>query len=106
MFHRCIILKFDPNILGFILIALGLMLLIVVVSLAYSAYSTYTPFLPKAKALDEAITNTVYELLNLVIKLGFLGIMLGCSGIALKYGISIIVEIRKIEKGISQCIQR
>ncbi|MEM1526929.1 MAG: hypothetical protein QW775_05520 [Ignisphaera sp.] len=98
-------MKFDPRILGFSLAIFGLVLLIIVVYLAYSAYSTYAPFLPKAKTLDEAITNTVYELLNLVLKLGFLGIILGCSGIALKYGISMIIELRKIEKGISPCTQ-
>lgn len=98
-------MSFDPKILGFSLVILGLMLLIIVVWLAYSAYLTYAPLLPKAKSLDEAITYTVYELLNLVLKLGFLGIILGCSSIALKYGISMIVEIRKIEKGVSPCTQ-
>lgn len=98
-------MKFDDRVLGFTLTALGVALLIIVAWLAYVAYSTYTPILPRARALDEAITNTVYELLNLVLKLGFLGVLLGCSSVALKHGISMLVELRKIEKSVITCSQ-
>lgn len=55
--------------------------------LAYVSYNTYKPVLPQANTLDEAITRTAYELINLAIRLGFLGIMIGAGAILLKYGI-------------------
>jgi len=58
--------------------------------LAYDAYITYKPLLPAAATLEKSITNTVYELLNLVIRLGFLGAMIWAGSIVLSKGVDVV----------------
>jgi len=68
-------MDFNPGLIGVIVLLLGLIIVLIGAYLAYEAYQTYKPVLPKGSSLDEAITNTAYELVNLVLKLGFLGVM-------------------------------
>jgi len=71
--------------------------------LAYDAYMNYVPVLPRVRSLDEAITNTAYELVNLVIKLGFLGVMIGAGGLLTKRGLFAAIEAHRLEKGAETC---
>lgn len=77
-------------IIGLILVILGLIIIIGSVLVAYDSFLHYKPMLPKAETLDQAITNTTYELVNIAIKLGFLGIMMWGGGLIVKYGVTII----------------
>jgi len=92
-------MKWNPYLVGVVLLSIGLIIIVVGVYSAYEAYHIYKPVFPMAKSLDEAITNTAYELVNLVLKLGFLGLVLWGGGIVAKYGVSMIVELYKADKG-------
>lgn len=96
-------MKFHPAIIGVLVLVLGIGIVLFGVYLAYGAYETYRPVLPKATSLDEAVTNTTYELLNLVVKLGFLGIVVWGGGLLMKHGAHILVESHRAEKGAEKC---
>jgi len=87
------------SILGVVLTVLGVVIVLYGAYLAYDAYMNYAPVLPKARSLDEAITNTSYELINLVIKLGFLGVMIWAGGLLVKHGLSATIEAHKSDRG-------
>ncbi len=84
----------NPWIVGLILVIVGLIIIVGSVIVAYDSFLHYKPLLPKAESLDQAITNTTYELVNIVIKLGFLGIMIWGGGLILKYGVHVITTTR------------
>jgi len=92
-------MKVSPANLGLAIALLGVALIVYGAYLAYSAYVSYSPLLPKAQSLTEAITNTAYELLNLVFKIGFLGVMVWAGGILAKHGLSTVIEVHKVESG-------
>ncbi len=94
---------FSPGTIGLVLVIIGLVIIVSGVYLAYNAYQEYRPVLPKATSLDEAITNTAYELVNLVLKLGFLGVIIWGGGILLKHGIHATLENQRIVKGATKC---
>lgn len=75
---------------GLVLVVVGLVIIVGSVFVAYDSFLRYKPLLPKAETLDQAITNTTYELVNIVIKLGFLGVMVWGGGLILKYGVAVI----------------
>ncbi len=87
------------KLLFIVYVVLGLSIILIGVALAYIAYSTYEPLLPQAESLDRALSYTAYELINLVIRLGFLGLMIWGGGILARHGIQALLELRKIEKG-------
>jgi len=93
----------SPSIMGLILVIIGLIIILTGVYLAYNAYQEYKPILPKATSLDEALTNTAYELVNLVLKLGFLGVIIWGGGILLKHGIHATLESQRIIRGATKC---
>jgi len=94
---------FNSGLIGVIVLLLGLIIVLIGAYLAYEAYQTYKPVLPKGSSLDEAITNTAYELVNLVLKLGFLGVMVWGGSILLKNGLNAVVEVYRIDKGSREC---
>ncbi len=77
-------------IVGLVMLFIGLGIVGFGAYLAYDAYVTYRPLLPAASTLEKSITNTVYELLNLVIKLGFLGAMIWAGSIVLSKGVDVV----------------
>jgi len=84
-------LRIDKSFaLGSAILALGVVLLVFTFYLAYIAYSNYRPILPSSSDLSEAITNTTFELLNLVGKIAFLGVMVWASSILLKNGVEAV----------------
>jgi len=78
-----------------VLIAIGISLIVIGAATAYSSFLQYTPVLPKSSSLSEAITNTAYELVNLVAKLAFLGLVIWSGGISLKYGLNALIQFTK-----------
>ncbi len=96
----------NPHIIGLMLVIIGIAIVGLGAYLAYDAYQTYKPVLPKASSLDQAITNTTYELVNLVLKLGFLGILVWSGGMILNHGISSVIESYRIDKGVNKCTQQ
>lgn len=84
--------------LGLIIVLVGVSLTIFTFYLAYNAYMSYKPLLPPTGDLSLAITNTSFELINLVAKIAFLGVMLWASSILLRYGVGIIKSEKQPEK--------
>ena len=78
--------------LGLILIILGIALVLLGAYLAYEAYMTYKPLIPKSPNLTVTLTSSMYELLNLVIKIGFLAIVIWAGSILLTKGVNILVR--------------
>jgi len=87
--------------IGTILLVIGIGIVVFGAFLAYDAYNTYKPVLPRAESLEQAITNTSYELVNLVLKLGFLGVMIWAGSVLLNHGVSALVELHKAERGVA-----
>jgi len=85
---------------------IGLAAIITGVVLALNAFQTYQPVLPPSPSLSEAVTNTAYELVNLVFKLAFLGIVVWGGSIALGKGLSALVDIYRVEKGVEKCTEQ
>lgn len=96
-------MKLHPAIAGVVVLVVGIGIVGFGVYLAYNAYETYRPVLPRASSLDEAITNTAYELINLVLKLGFLGVMIWGGGIMIKHGSGLLVEGYRVDRGADKC---
>lgn len=77
-------------IIGLAVLAVGTGLVLFGAFLAYDAYINYRPLLPAGSDLQSSITNTAYELLNLVIRLGFLGAMIWAGSIILGRGVDLL----------------
>ena len=80
------------NIVGLVLVGVGLAILCIGALLAYDAYRGYKPITPQTKSLEEAITTTTYDLVNLAVKLGFLGVLVWSGSIPLRYGVEMVRE--------------
>lgn len=87
-----------PFLTGMAILLVGVLIVILGAFLAFDAYHNYRPLLPAGEDLQSSITNTVYELLNLVIKLGFLGAMIWAGSILLGKGIDLFKAIYIKEK--------
>jgi len=83
---------------GIVTLLIGIFIIIFGAFLAFYAYLNYKPLLPAGKDLQSSITSTVYELLNLVIKLAFLGAMIWAGSILLGKGIDLFKSIYVWEK--------
>lgn len=92
----------NPLHLGLLLLVIGVLLIVFGAYLAYNTYVSYTPILPRASSLEEAVTNTAYELVNVAVKLGFLGVLVWCGSIITKHGVSLVVEGYRVNK-VSKC---
>lgn len=77
-------------ITGLAVLAVGVCLVLFGAFLAYDAYINYRPLLPVGSDLQSSITNTAYELLNLIIRLGFLGAMIWAGSIILSRGVDLL----------------
>jgi len=89
-----------PENLSILLIAIGIILVGLGVSLAIIQFYTYTPIISQSN-IDEAMTSILAELLSLVARLGFIGLIIYAGGLTLKNGVHTLLELRRIEKGVS-----
>lgn len=87
-----------PFVTGVAILLAGVLIVIFGAFLAFDAYLNYRPLLPAGEDLQSSITNTVYELLNLVIKLGFLGAMIWAGSILLGKGVDFFKSFYVKEK--------
>jgi len=93
--------KVSPRDLGLVLVVLGLAVVVFGAFLAYAAYVRYRPVLPSnVQSLSEAITGAAFELLNLVVRLGFLGAMIWAGGLVIKHGSTLIIEAYRVDRGV------
>lgn len=87
-----------PFVTGVAILLAGVLIVVSGAFLAFEAYLNYRPLLPAGGDLQTSITNTVYELLNLVIKLGFLGAMIWAGSILLGKGVDLFKALYVKEK--------
>jgi len=88
----------NPRIVPLVLIAVGVTIVVIGVVYAFIAYNSYSNILPRASTLEQSITYTVYELLNLVIKLSFLGLGIWGGSIVLKHGVQSFIQLARREE--------
>ncbi|MGC8975784.1 MAG: hypothetical protein ACP5KB_06290 [Thermoprotei archaeon] len=87
-----------PFVTGVAILLAGVLIVVFGAFLAFDAYLNYRPLLPAGEDLQSSITRTVYELLNLVIKLGFLGAMIWAGSILLGKGVELFKTLYVREK--------
>jgi hypothetical protein len=90
-----------PESLSTVLFILGIILIGLGVSLALIQLYTYSPRIVSGGP-EEALTGILFELLSLVAKLGFIGLIIYGGAVSLRNGVHMLLELRRIEKGVSQ----
>jgi len=70
-----------------ILIWSGALIVIFSAILGIYMFYTYSPLLPAGGTLEESLSFTVYELMNIVIRIAFLGIAIWAGAILMSKGI-------------------
>lgn len=83
------------RILGMTFIALGFVLLILSSALALREYFFYRAELGTASNVQSILSFMASELLILIVKVAFLGVVIAASSIMLRYGLELIKEARK-----------
>ena len=84
------------ELVGLALIGLGIILLIIVFYKGYQAYETYSLNIENPSNDTATILNVSAEvLINLLVKLAFLGISLAAGSIILRAGVNIFRECPK-----------
>lgn len=76
--------------LGFIFIFIGLFLVLSSAMLALREYFFYRVFFEKTASITIVLSTLANELLILIVKIAFLGIMIAAGSILLRYGIEMI----------------
>lgn len=69
------------------LIAVGAMLIIIAALVAFLSFYGYRVPEMTGISLEESITRLVYALVDIAVRLGFLGVMVWAGSILLKHGI-------------------
>ncbi len=75
------------NSLAVGILLLGLVIILLGVAYAFNSYKNYKPLLPKGNTLEEAITNSTFDLVNLAAQLAFLGVGIWGGAILLREGL-------------------
>jgi uncharacterized membrane protein len=90
-----------PESLSIVLFILGIILIGLGISLALIQFYIYSPRIVSGGP-EEALTGILFELLSLVAKLGFIGLIIYGGAVSLRNGVHMLLELRRIEKGVSQ----
>ncbi|QOR94908.1 hypothetical protein IMZ38_03085 [Thermosphaera chiliense] len=90
-----------PETQSIILFLLGILLIGLGVALALVQLYTYVPRIVSGGP-EEALSGILYELLGLVAKLGFIGLVIYGGSVLLRNGVHMLLELRRIEKGVPQ----
>lgn len=84
--------------IGLGLIALGVAFILIAVIIAYQSFYGYKlPGIPSGN-IDQVIASLVNTLIEIAVRLGFLGIVVWAGSILLKYGIQILRPKTSSEK--------
>jgi hypothetical protein len=75
---------------GLALIVAGGILVIVAALIALSSFYGYSIQIPRGQNIEDTITSLVNVLIELAIRLGFLGVMVWAGSILLRYGVQSI----------------
>lgn len=81
--------------LGYICIILGLGLIILSAGLALREYFFYRATIGEVSNVPSILGFIATELLVLIVKVAFLGIVIAGSSILLRYGLELIKEVKK-----------
>ncbi len=75
---------------AYALIGLGVLLVLVAAGVAYSEYRAAEAVIPEGASLEVVLSESTSVLLNLLIKIAFLGIVLAAGSILLGKGIALL----------------
>jgi uncharacterized membrane protein YobD (UPF0266 family) len=78
------------RIIGLVILIVGVVIVIVAITLAYNAYYNYVVPEIKGETIEEIIASLMRALVDIAIRLGFLGIIVWAAGILLKHGVSLL----------------
>jgi hypothetical protein len=80
----------SSRLVGLILVLVGLVVIIVAITLAYNAFYNYQ--LPEitGSTIEEIIASLMRALVEVAVRLGFLGIIVWAASILLKHGITLM----------------
>lgn len=82
---------------GITLIIVGAVLVVIAAFIALQSFYGYTIQISKGQNLEDTITSLVNVLVELAIKLGFLGVIVWAGSILLKYGVQSIKSMPVIK---------
>jgi len=72
--------------MSILVLSLGLFIILVGVGFAFYAFYNYKPLLPAGGGLEEAITSSTFDLINLAAQIAFLGVGIWGGSILLREG--------------------
>jgi len=76
--------------IGLILILIGVVVILVAIVVAFNAFYTYKLPEIRSSSLEEMISSLVNILVEVALRLGFLGIAVWAASILLKHGVSLL----------------
>lgn len=86
----------SEQIVAYIIILVGIALIIFAAYLAYSDYKTYNPQLQQSpQDVGSVLSSVISSLLVLAMKLGYLGILVWGGSLITKYGVQLLLGLRK-----------
>ncbi|MEM0021549.1 MAG: hypothetical protein QW039_03190 [Fervidicoccaceae archaeon] len=84
----------NEQVAAYILIASGIFLIFFAAYLAYSDYKTYAPSVIGSN-VNDVLSSVISSLLVLAMKLGYLGILVWGGSLVTKYGIQLLLGVRR-----------
>ncbi len=75
------------NTITLTILVIGLLIVLLGAFYAFYAYKNYEPILPRGNTLEEAITNSTYDLVNLAAQLAFLGLGIWAGAVLVREGL-------------------
>lgn len=76
--------------IGLILLLIGVLVILVAIVVAFNAFYTYKLPEIRGSSLEELISSLINILVEIALRLGFLGLAVWAAGILLKYGVSLL----------------
>jgi len=76
--------------IGLILLLVGVLVILVAIVVAFNAFYTYKLPEIRGSSLEELISSLINILVEIALRLGFLGLAVWAAGILLKYGVSLL----------------
>ena len=80
----------DNRTLGIILVGLGVVMLLAVFAAAFNSYNSYKTQVDFEGNLQQALVTSAGVLLELLVKIAFLGVALAAGAVVLGKGISLL----------------
>jgi flagellar biosynthesis protein FlhB len=88
--NKQISLSLSNRSIGLILLIIGVLIVLTAIFVAFNAFYTYKLPELKGSSLEELISSLMNVLIELALRLGFLGLIVWAASILLKHGVSLL----------------